>query len=203
MTAKQKSARLMFKVLSIIGIIGAVVLCIYCYKIGVFTSTDKMSELILKVGRWGAVLFIAVQIVGVVIPIIPGGIGCLAGVIIFGPLYGFLYNYIGISIGSVINFILARKYGRPFIQSVTSEKTYQKYIGWLDKGNRFDALFAWAIFLPMAPDDFLCMLAGITKMKLKKFVAIILLCKPASIFLYSLGLSSVTALIMRVLPTSV
>ena len=56
---------------------------------------------------------------------------------------------------------------------------------------RFERLFALAIFLPVAPDDFLCYLAGTTEMTLPRFTAIILLGKPAAIALYSLGLAAV------------
>lgn len=68
-----------------------------------------------------------------------------------------------------------------FVQGVISKNTYDKYIGWLDKEIRFDKFFAVAIFLPISPDDFLCLLAGLTKMTLKKFTTIILVCKPASL----------------------
>ena len=53
---------------------------------------------------------------------------------------------------------------------------------------KFDVLFAAAIFFPFAPDDLLCYLAGLTKMTSRRFLAIILLGKPVSIALYSLGL---------------
>ena len=41
----------------------------------------------------------------------------------------------------------------------------------------------------MAPDDFLCYLAGTTSMTWRRFTTIILLGKPLSIALYSLGLT--------------
>ena len=43
-------------------------------------------------------------------------------------------------------------------------------------------------FSRVAPDDVLCMIAGLTKMSWKKFSAIILLGKPASIAAYSMAL---------------
>ena len=49
------------------------------------------------------------------------------------------------------------------------------------KGTGLTPLLHLAIFFPVAPDDFLCYLAGLTRMSLKKFSAIIFLGKPASI----------------------
>ena len=54
-----------------------------------------------------------------------------------------------------------------------SDKTYNKYIGWLDNQNRFEKLFALAIFLPVAPDDALCLMAGLTNMSVKRYTLII------------------------------
>lgn len=184
---------------SIIGIILTALCLIYGYKIGIFTSMDQLSATISKVGIWGPILFILIQIVQVVVPIIPGGISCVAGVVIFGPVYGFIYNYLGILIGSIINFALARYYGKSFIQAMVSDTTYEKYAGWLDKGKRFDKLFAVAIFMPVAPDDFLCMLAGLTKMSYRRFIAIIALGKPASLLAYSMGLTAALNAFMNTL----
>ena len=153
-----------------------------------FSDMNSLKSFISKGGIWGPLIFVLIQIIQVVISIIPGGVSCAAGVVLFGPWAGLLYNYVGIVIGSFINFYLARKYGTTLVKSFVSESTYDKYSNWLDKGKKFDKFFALAIFFPVAPDDFLCMLAGLTKMSLKKFSAIILLGKPASIAMYSLTL---------------
>ncbi|MEG0852892.1 MAG: VTT domain-containing protein [Angelakisella sp.] len=177
--------RSVVNLLSLLGAVFTVLLCVYWYRTGVLTSTQAMSNMLRHLGLLAPLLFILLQVVQVVVPIIPGAAGCVAGVIIFGPWQGFLYNYIGICIGSVINFLLARWYGQPLVKSMVKESVYNKYVGWLDRGNRFTTLFALAIFLPVAPDDFLCMLAGLTKMELTTFTAIIILAKPLSIFAYS------------------
>jgi len=52
--------------------------------------------------------------------------------------------------------------------------------------------------MPVAHDDFLCYLAGITKMSLKKFTLILVVCKPATILAYSLSLSYITSLVIKI-----
>ena len=176
---------------SIVGIIAAIVFIIIFFQKHVFVSPETLQEYLMQFGLWAPLLFMVIQITQVIFPIIPGGITCVAGVICFGPVWGFVYNYISICIGSCFNFLLIRKYGKPLLVQLSSQKVYDKYVGWLDKGERFDKLFAIAIFLPVAPDDFLCMLAGLTKMTFQKFVMIITLCKPCSILLYSMGLTTI------------
>jgi len=192
LNSHHKLVKFIFKSASIVGLIATIFLGIYGYQIGIFSSLENMNLFILRFGYWGPLIFVMIQIIQVVIPIIPGGISCLAGVIIFGPFYGFVYNYLGIAVGSVINFLLARRYGKAFVLSVISRNTYDRYNSWLQKGVHFDKLFAIAIFMPVAPDDFLCSLAGLTKMSFKKFTSIILVCKPPSILAYSLGLTVVS-----------
>ena len=127
-----------------------------------------------------------IQIIQVVVPIIPGGVSCLASVVLFGPLPGFVYSYVGICIGSIIGFFLGRFYGKPFIVAVTKPETYEKHSKMIDKGKRFEIFFLLAMLFPAFPDDLICMLAGLTKMENKKFLLILLLAKIPTIALYSL-----------------
>lgn len=174
-----------------LGLIAVGIFVFYGYMNGLFTSTDVFRDYIVSFGIWAPIIFILIQIVQVIIPILPGAIGCVAGVIIFGPWLGLLYNYIGICIGSIIVFMLAKQYGRQLVKGVVREKSYEKYIGWVNKGKRFERLFLYSILFPVAPDDLLCYLAGLTKMKLRKFMIIILLGKPVPIAIYSLGMAAI------------
>lgn len=182
------ASRKLINFISIIGLGLSIALTIYFINLGVFKDLNALRGLVGDSIVLGPVIFIFIQILQVVIPIIPGGISTAAGVLIFGPYAGFIYNYVGICIGSIIIFLLGRRYGKPFILSMISDKTYNKYIGWLDNQNRFEKLFALAIFLPVAPDDALCLMAGLTNISVKRYTLIILIAKPLSIFLYSMAL---------------
>ncbi|MCB8535418.1 TVP38/TMEM64 family protein [Enterococcus faecium] len=182
------ASRKLINFISIIGLGLSIALTIYFINLGVFKDLNALRGLVGDSIILGPIIFVFIQILQVVIPIIPGGISTAAGVLIFGPYAGFIYNYIGICIGSIIIFLLGRRYGKPFILSMISDKTYNKYIGWLDNQNRFEKLFALAIFLPVAPDDALCLMAGLTNMSVKRYTLIILIAKPLSIFLYSMVL---------------
>lgn len=161
---------------------------IYLYRAGAFSSMEGLQEMIAETGFTGAALFFIVQVVQVVIPIIPGGVSCLAGVLLFGAWKGFLLNYLGISLGSCIAFFISRNVGKDLLYRLFSEQLITKYENWTEKQSRFTKLFALAIFFPVAPDDFLCYLAGTTRMRWRQFITIILLGKPLSIAVYSLGL---------------
>lgn len=182
-----KTTRRIINILAILSFVAIIAVTIYWYNLGILTSQDKMQAYLQDKQVSGAIIFIIIQIVQVVIPIIPGGISLVAGVVFFGPWWGFVLNYLGIVLGSIINFWLARRYGKSFIMHIVSEKTYDKYIGKTANQKAFNWFFALAIVAPVAPDDILCMIAGLTKMKWKTFLAIIFLLKPWTILAYSMG----------------
>ena len=80
------------------------VFVVFGYQSGIFTDTQKMQAFLERAGVLAPLVFMAIQAVQVVIPILPGAIGCVFGVVFFGAVKGFFYNYIGICIGSVAAF---------------------------------------------------------------------------------------------------
>lgn len=150
-----------------------------------FAVGGTFQAYLVKLGILAPCLFIFIQIVQVVYPVIPGGLTCVLGHVVFGPFLGFIYNTVGIFIGSLISFMLARKYGAQFAKIFVSDDTYNKYIPCLDKGKYFERFLAAALILPGFPDDFLCMVAGLGKMSLRKFTAIFLLAKPVTLYIYT------------------
>lgn len=156
------------------------------YKNGTFDSLESFRDFVLSYGPWAFLIFFLANIMQVVVPGVPGGIILAFGVITFGPLKGFIYNYISICIGSIINFLISKSFGQDLIIKVFGEEKFDKYKDKIKKDS-YEKFFAWAILLPVAPDDFLCYLTGLSNMSLKKFVKIIFLCKPLPIFAYSMA----------------
>ena len=186
-----RQERRIVQAISLAGFAACVLFAVWGWRSGVLTSQEQLEALVRSCGAAGIVLFVLFQAVQVVVPVLPGGLGCLAGVLLFGPLWGFVYNYVGICLGSLAVFAVARSCGRPLMSMLFSQRTIEKYSRWTEEKNRFARLFALAIFFPVAPDDFLCYLAGTTNMSWRQYTAIILLGKPFAIALYSLGLTVV------------
>lgn len=158
---------------------------------GCFSSPEAFVEYIGSYGTMGPVVLTLIQMFQVVVPVVPGMVGCAAGAILYGCMGGFWCNYIGISAGSILAFWLARKYGLEFVKKVTGEKTYDKYAGWIQKKKSYTWIFALMILLPLAPDDFFCYFTGLTRMSSKKFILIILTMKPWLIMVYSMVFSGI------------
>ena len=98
------------------------------YLDGKFNSVETLQEYIEQFGIFGPIVLIIIQALQVVIPILPGFLGCIVGSMSFGWFVGFLCNYIGISLGSIIAFLLARKYGVKIVKSMFSKKKIRKIL---------------------------------------------------------------------------
>ena len=176
-------------ILSIIGVIITIYFSIAGYRMGLFTDEKKLKAFLDSLGKGAPWVFILIQIIQTVIPIIPGALTCPAGALVFGNGFGFILNFIGIMIGSVIDFFLARKYGRGLVRALVRKKTYAKSIGYLDKNDTFKKVFTFGMFFPVSPADFLCMLAGLSNMSFKDFFIILSLGKPITLFIYTYGIT--------------
>ena len=191
----KKLSQKQINILILIGLIIIVVLCIYGWQRGIFKDLATLRAYINKAGFFAPLAFIALHFLQIIIPFIPGGAVQTAGVIVFGPWRGFLLNYIGIAIGSTVSFALARHYGQSFVRAKVSPEVWHKYFRWLDNGKIFGRFFAIAILLPFAPDDALCMLAGIANISWLQFLLCILIGKIPILLIYSFAMLGADQLI--------
>lgn len=176
-----------FDWLTVIGIIATIVFLYLGYQNGVFDSRETLVQYVEGFGASAVIVFIFIQFLQVTLPLFPAALTCVAGVIIFGPTWGLVYNYIGIVLGSFGAFLISKRYGQPLVENMMSEKIFARYEKMIKEGKSFDRIFTIGIFAPIAPDDALCYLAGLTNMSFKKFALIILLGKPINVSIYSLG----------------
>ncbi len=181
---EQKLKKIMTITTVIITIL-LVAFIIYAIKVNLLTSPEVLVGRIKKYGLIGPIIFLLLQIVQVVFPVIPGGASCLVGPLAFGPIEGFIYNYVGLTLGSVVAYMLSRNFGLPLIKKLFKEETINKYLKYI-RTKKFEKIFFWGILLPGAPDDLLCYISGISNLTFRKFIIIILVGKPFTLIFYSL-----------------
>ena len=160
------------------------------YREGKFDSAETMQEYIAGFGIMGPVMLTAIQAAQVVLPVLPGFLGCAVGAVMFGCWGGFWCNYIGISAGSIMAFWLARQFGRDLVVGLFKGKRYEKWTRWAAKSKSYTAMLFAGMVLPLFPDDYFCYLTGLTDMTLKKFSAIVIIGKPWCILAYSIIFSA-------------
>ena len=179
----------MIKKIKIWSILAVILLfCILIRKVAAqnISSLSDFQTYIQSFGIVGPFFLTAFQAFQVIVPILPGYLGCAAGAAVYGWLVGFICNYIGISVGSIGAYFIARKYGKEVLTALFSEKQYIKWSEKLEKKHSFGRFLFVATLLPLFPDDFLCYFSGAISMKANKFIWIIILGKPWCILAYSL-----------------
>jgi uncharacterized membrane protein YdjX (TVP38/TMEM64 family) len=132
---------------------------------------DWVRSTVAGFGPLAPLVFVALQALQVVFAPIPGqALGGVAGYL-FGTWGGFLYSMIGVTIGSTAAFLLARRFGRPFVERTFDPEAIERFDAVADDAGAF-ALFA-LFLLPTFPDDVLCALAGVSAMRLRTLLALV------------------------------
>lgn len=165
------------------------VMMMKAYLDGDFKSVESLQEYISQFGKAGPLILTLIQIAQVILPVLPGFLGCIVGAVLYGPATGFLCNYIGISVGSIAAFFLARKYGTPLVKELFPAEKYEKWSQRAARSKSYSSFLFAATLLPLFPDDFLCYFSGVTEISAKRFIWIIIIGKPWCILAYSLGFS--------------
>lgn len=155
------------------------------YLDGKFNSIDTLHAYVRDYGLLAPVVLTLIQAFQVIVPVLPGFLGCAVGAVLFGCMGGFWCNYIGISLGSIIAFFLARKYGMPLVKAMFPKEKYERWSGWAARSRFYSALLFVGTLLPLFPDDFFCYFSGLTEMTARRFTWIIVLGKPWCILAYS------------------
>ena len=147
----------------------SIIILITFYSSKFFADIDNLKTFLDGTGIFAPVAFILIQILQVVVAPISHYAMMAASGAIFGLWTGTLLNYVGSSIGSIIAFLLARKYGRPLVNRIVSKKIMDKYESAVQKVGFFGLFLIY--FLPVFPDDEIIYLVGLSKMSFKDFLA--------------------------------
>lgn len=177
--------RRIIRITTVIGVILTILGSIFISQSDYFKPNGGFADLLLRLGIWAPVIFILVQISQIIYPIIPLGLTNVIGDLIFGHFWGFVFNAIGMVIGSSINFVIGARFGHTVIRAFISDDDYIKYLNMMNSGKKFKRLLRIGFIAPIFPDDIFCMIAGVSKMRFKEFIGMVIAYRPASVFIYT------------------
>ena len=116
----------------------------------------------------GPLAFMGLQILQVVLAPFPGEASGFVGGYLFGAMPGLIYSTIGLTIGSIINFTLARVLGRRYVAKWMPADSLERFDR-LAKHQGTILFFAFFVF-PGFPKDYLCIFLGLTALSFKVFI---------------------------------
>lgn len=133
-----------------------------------FSNREEISEFIKNFGWWSPVFFVAVSIIPIIFTPLNHGIFAIVGGFVFGPWIGFLLNWISKSLGTLITFSIGKLIGKKAIRKFAKSEDIKEY-------NNIFSQHVFLVFVGFMINDTLSYLAGISSMKTKTFIPLILL----------------------------
>lgn len=185
------------RIVTIVGLGLTMLIAYLLFKYNLCNQPDLYRAKLLEFGPWAPIIFFIGTVFNAVYPIIQGGMGNVVAYSVFGPVYGFLLAFSANLVGSLILFILAKKFGKPFLLAFFSKETINKYLKYVEDEKRLTWMLAIAFVVPGLPDDAFAMIAGLSSMSVGKFMVLQVLFKPLTTFLYMSGVNKGIAYISR------
>lgn len=180
-------------------IIFVLLFLIYGYTQQWFKSPETLYNYFNQLGIFGVILSFLLLVGNTIFPIIPGGLPALALFMLNEKIMGFLLVMIATVLGSIISFLLVKKYGEIFVKAFISDKVYDSLVKKIYDEKTATKLAIIAFLIPGMPDDATVMICGLTDMRLRRMIVLCLLFKPIPTFLYLYGISSLFQWILNIL----
>jgi uncharacterized membrane protein YdjX (TVP38/TMEM64 family) len=148
-----------------------------------FRDFEGLRQFILSYGVWAPVTSVALMAIQSMIPLVPGLAITFTNAWIFGWQYGAVYSWVGALLGAVLDFGIARWYGRPVVERIVKAK-------YLDKTDLFFKRHGvLAVFItrltPIVPFKVISYGAGLTAISLIQFIIATGVGQTPAIVLYS------------------
>src|SRR5512141_90409 len=131
---------------------------------------ERVRAWIAAFGAWGPIVLIGMIVLQTVLSISPISLLAAASAYVFGFWGGVIYSGLGMAIGSSLNMILGRKFGRPFVEKLIDLKAIATFDRFNEKRG---PLFYFIVFvMPWVPDDLACYSIGLSRLPLRLMIAL-------------------------------
>jgi len=173
--SKEDRRKTLLAVLVVIAGFVGLYLAVRRYAPFVFDE-NGLQQWIDQFGALAPLVFVLLQTTQVIVAPIPGQILAGAGGAFFGTLNGTLYSLAGVFVGSAVAFMLAKRYGRSFVERVLDDAIIDRFDAFVDRVGPPGLLVF--VVIPGLPDDAICFLGGLTDWRLRTFMTIIVIGRP-------------------------
>jgi uncharacterized membrane protein YdjX (TVP38/TMEM64 family) len=147
------------------------------------TDPEWVRTTVDRAGPYAPVAFVALQATQVVLAPIPGQTLAVVGGFLFGPI-GAVYSITGVAIGSAVVLVLSRRYGRPFVERVVADAVVERFDTFVDDYGLLGLVVVFS--LPTFPDDAICALAGLTPIRMRTILVVLVVARTPTFVLATL-----------------
>jgi len=185
MKDKKQSDELSLK-LNIAGIALFLLLCAavtyfsWPYISDFIQTPDAFPEFVSENVLTSIFLYLAMQILQVVVALIPGEFLEVGAGLAFGWFGGLLMAQLGVALGTILIFIIFRKLGKPLIMRYLGKDKIEKFEK-LNKNPKRDSIIFFVFLVPGLPKDLLTYAAAFFDISIGRFLALTLIARIPSI----------------------
>ena len=164
----------------------SVIVCriIFAPKLKVFSDFGLIRDKIKSYKSLSFIAFILLQIIQVVVFVLPGDAVNMVGGFIFGIYLGSVLSIVGVVLGSILAFFIARWLGYGFVSKFIKPQKLEKITHLLDSNAGTLSLFV-ICNLPFVPKDILMYCAGLTPVKPSRVLTIYCLSRIPGIIIWT------------------
>lgn len=144
-----------------------------CLRLAGFTSMEYIKQIIRSTGRAGVITYIFIQTAMLVlfcfVPVLNTSL-VIVGIVLFGPKTAFFSCMICIFLSSTTLFYIGEKFGEKLIAKIIGLETLTKIQNSIDTKSKL--LLPIFFIIPGVPDEALCLVTGMTKIKYYYFIIV-------------------------------
>lgn len=130
---------------------------------------EFLSQLYIQYPVAAPLIFIIIRSLAIIIPPITGTAMDLPAILIFGWVEGFIYAEIGVMFGTLVSFLIARKFREPVVKRFVTLQHLHKWEAELSESKKFWYLVILR-FLTSPFFDYITYAAGFTRIGFGKFM---------------------------------
>ena len=169
-------------------IVGFAFLLFCIFRITMFNELIKENGVESTLNSYesmGKIIYFIICFLQPIILPLPEPITITAGNIAFGKVIGSLLGFLGTILGIITMFIISRLGSNKLKLNLINHKNLDKYNNLVAKNETFILILLF--IFPILPDEIICIGAGLSPIKSKKFISIALISKLITIGAYSIS----------------
>ncbi|HEX2953830.1 MAG TPA: VTT domain-containing protein [Bacillota bacterium] len=168
---KKHNWALIFNILCIVLVLGLVAYLSWRYFPWIIDLTKKRENFKAYLNSFGPIsvlVFVLFQVLQVVVAFIPGEFIQVAGGYVYGTFLGTVYSVVGITLGTIAAFYIARGLGFRLLKKIIPDRNLEKFTVMLNRPGS-EILMFLLFLIPGLPKDLLVYIAGLTPVKPLQF----------------------------------
>lgn len=131
-----------------------------------FDDLDSINALLERYKGFSVLVYLGLQIFQIVVSVLPGQVLQFSSGYFYGFWFGYLFSIVGVALGTIITFYLARLLGKDAMYLLFGEKRFSRFVELLNRKKAHIVIFV-IYLVPGIPKDLISYAAGVSEFRLE------------------------------------